>query len=90
MSIIDTILEVEDPREVILFVTRNENGISYPRLDGLYSRHNWVNIGNNLELLKLVSSMVSDGIIIDIGSGLRKGPNWKEPAFFTEKKYSFE
>jgi hypothetical protein len=90
MSVINTIVLSEAPRDVILFLTKGDAGISYPRLDGLYSRNDWKNISNNLELLKLVEKMIVEGFIIDVGGGLRKGPNWKEPAFITEKKYSFE
>lgn len=90
MNIINDLITSEDPRDVILFLTKNENGISYPRLDNLYSRNKWVKVHNNLELLKLVSAMVNEGLIIDTGGGLKKGPNWIEPAFVSEKKYSFE
>ena len=90
MSTINDVIISEEPRDVILFLTKNENGISYPRLDGLYNGNDWVNISNNLELLKLISNMVDEGFIVDTGEGLRRGPNWKEPAFVTEKKYSFK
>lgn len=80
----------EDPRDVIRLLTKNENGISYPRLDNLYSRNKWVKVHNNLELLKFVSAMVNEGLIIDTGGGSKKGPNWKEPTFISEKKYTFE
>ena len=90
MSVINTIVSSEAPRDVILFLTKGDAGISYPRLDGLYSRNDWVNISNNLELSKLVQKMREEGLIIHAGGGLIKGPNWKEPAFVTEKKYSFE
>ena len=90
MSIINTIVVSEHPKDVILFLTKGDAGISYPRLDSLYSRNDWVNISNNLELSKLVREMREEGLIVHAGGGLRKGPNWKEPAFITEKKYSFE
>lgn len=90
MSTITELVASEDPRDVILLLTINENGISYPRLDNLYSRNKWVKVHNNLELLKLVSVMVNEGLIIDTGGGLKKGPNWKEPTLVSEKKYSFE
>lgn len=86
---INNIVAAENPREVVLFVTRNE-GISYPALDRLYSRNDWVNIGNNLELLKLVEAMELDGSVEYRGGGLRKGANWREPRFLTEKKYPIE
>lgn len=90
MSNMNDVIIAEAPRDVILFVIGNDRSISYPMLDGLYSRNNWANISNNLELLKLVSSMVDEGLIVDSGRELRKGPDWKEPAFVTQRKYSFE
>lgn len=90
MNTINDVVISEDPRDVVLFLTKGEDGISYPRLDKLYNRNNWANISNNLELLKLVSNMVDEGLIVDSGNSLRKGLNWKEPAFVAENKYSFE
>ena len=89
MNTIAELVASEAPRDVILLLTKNENGISYPRLDNLYSRNKWIKVHNNLELLKLVSAMVNEGLIIDTGGGLKKGPNWKEPTFISEKKYTF-
>ncbi|AKF44472.1 hypothetical protein ACQJ22_22650 [Pseudomonas fragariae (ex Marin et al. 2024)] len=90
MSTINDIVISENPRDVVQFITRGKNAISYPALDRLYSNNNWANISNNLELLKLIETMKSEGIIEDIDGGLRKGPHWKEPAFIAEKKYTFE
>lgn len=90
MNTIAELVASEAPRDVILLLTKNENGISYPRLDNLYSRNKWIKVHNNLELLKLVSAMVNEGLIIDTGGGLKKGPNWKEPTFISEKKYTFK
>ncbi len=86
---IDNIVAAESPREVVLFLTRNRS-ISYPSLDRLYSRNNWINVENNLELLKLVEAMKLDGSIEHSGGGLRKGTNWKEPSFLTENKYPID
>ncbi len=90
MNAIETIIQAETPRDVILFLTKNECGISYPRLDGLYNRNNWVNIHNNLELLVLVDHMTQEGLIERSAGIIKRGPNWKEPAFVIEQKYSFE
>lgn len=89
MNNINDIVANENPRDVILFVVRNKS-ISYPMIDMLYSRNDWVNIGNNLELLKLVHNMKLEGLIDNSDGGIRKGPVWKEPAFMTENKYTFE
>ena len=87
MNDINDVVITENPRDVILFATRNKKIISYPALDRLYSRNNWANISNNVELLKLVEAMTLEGLIEHADGGYRKGPNWKEPAFITKKKH---
>lgn len=89
MSTITDLIAVEDPKEVVLFLTRGEGGISYPRLDGLYNRNGWVNIRNNYELLRLVSDMRKQGLIVEVGGGFKRGPNWREPEFKGGKEYTF-
>ena len=89
MSNINDVVANENPRDVILFIVRNKS-ISYPMVDMLYSGNSWVNIGNNLELLKLVHNMRLEGLIENSDGGIKKGPNWKEPAFMAENKYTLE
>ncbi|PLR63149.1 hypothetical protein QCBJ_12365 [Pseudomonas sp. QC2] len=89
MSNINDVVVAEAPRDVVLFIIRNKP-VSYPMLDRLYNRNGWVNISNNLELLKLVGNMELEGLIENVDGGIRKGPNWKEPTFMAENKYSFE
>lgn len=89
MSNINDVVANENPRDVILFIVRNKS-ISYPMVDMLYSGNSWVNIGNNLELLKLVHNMRLEGLIDNSDGGIKKGPNWKEPAFMAENKYTLE
>lgn len=88
MSIIDTIVQNEIPEDVILFLTKTENGISYPRLDRLYSRNNWAQASNIIELLDIIRKMHDAGLINYGGASIVKGPNWREPIFMTEKKYT--
>ncbi|EJM95302.1 hypothetical protein PMI34_00921 [Pseudomonas sp. GM74] len=90
MSVITSIVLNEKPEEVILFLTKNELGISFPRLDGLYNRANWAHVENNIGLLKLVKKMCDAGFIKSNGSIVVKGPNWREPAFMLEGKYTFD
>ncbi len=85
MSDINSFLALENPRDVILFLTRADKCISYPALDRLYSNNQWVHIGNNLELLRLVDAMESEGLIEHTGGGLRKGPRWKAPTLRSKK-----
>lgn len=68
MSNINDVVANETPRDVILFVVRNKS-ISYPMVDMLYSGNGWVNIGNNLELLKLVHNMKLEGLIDNSDGG---------------------
>lgn len=74
MSNINDVVANENPRDVILFIVRNKS-ISYPMVDMLYSGNSWVNIGNNLELLKLVHNMKLEGLIENSDGGIKKGPN---------------
>lgn len=87
MTHINDLVRAETPRDVILFITRNDNVTSYPSLDRLYSRNQWIHFSNNLELQALVDTMVREGLILNDEGGLRKGPNWKAPAFLVENKY---
>lgn len=90
MSTISTIINSETPRDVLLFLAGGENGISYPRLDGLYNRNDWVKISSNIELLKLVDTMIAEGLIKHTDGALRKGPMWKTPEFIAQNKYIFK
>jgi len=89
MSNINNVVNAESPRDVILFLVRNQS-VSYPMLDRLYNRNVWVNIGNNLELMKLVHNMALEGLVVYKDLTLTKGPNWRKPTFLTENKYTFE
>ena len=90
MSVIEKAILNEKPEEVILFLTKNELGISFPRLDGLYNRANWVHVGDNMGLLKIVREMCDAGFIKSNGTGIVRGINWREPAFMLEGKYTFD
>ncbi len=89
MSTIHDIVKSEHPRDVILFCTRNNKAISYSSLDGLYSRYGRDRL-SNIALLQLLETMRNEGLIEDTDGGLRRGPNWKEPNFTSEKKYALE
>ena len=90
MSIIATIVLNEKPEEVILFVTKNQLGISFPQLDGLYNLANWAHVENNIGLLNLVKKMCDAGFIKNNGLRVVRGPNWREPEFMLEGKYTFD
>jgi hypothetical protein len=90
MSTIKIIVLNEKPEEVILFLTKNELGISLPRLDGLYNRANWAHVTDSGGLLNLVKNMCDAGFIKYSGTGVVRGPKWREPAFMLEGKYTFD
>ncbi|QCT20593.1 hypothetical protein FEM41_13555 [Jejubacter calystegiae] len=80
--------ENEQIRDIILFLSgRKGNGISHPQLDGYCTMYGTQRI-SNIELISLVKNMREKGDISSNGKGgYKKGPNWKEPKFVTEKKY---
>lgn len=86
MNTISEIIINESPTDVILWLVRR-SGISHPRLDNLYNRNGWANIGDCLQLINLVKKMINEGLIQYGGNGYIKGPNWREPEFLTHKKY---
>ncbi|MNG09275.1 hypothetical protein D3C84_926890 [compost metagenome] len=90
MSIMKAIVLNEKPEEVILFLTKNELGISFPQLDGLYNRASWAHVTDNMGLFNLVKSMCDAGFIKYSGGGIVRGPNWREPAFMVEGKYTLD
>jgi hypothetical protein len=90
MSVIKTIVLNEKPEEVILFLTKNELGISFPQLDRLYSWANWAHVADNIGLMKIVWEMRDAGLVKSNGTGIVRGNNWREPAFMVEGKYTFE
>ncbi|WP_392892357.1 hypothetical protein ACF6ZU_11220 [Pseudomonas migulae] len=90
MGVIDEIMRNEKPEEVILFFTKNELGISFPQLDRLYNVTGWAHVGDNMGLLNLVRSMRDAGFVEFSGGGIVRGPNWREPIFMVEGKYTFD
>lgn len=83
--------ENEKIQEIILFLSgRKDNGISHPQLDGYCTTYGNNRI-SNIELISLVKDMREKGYISSNGrGGYKKGPNWKAPAFVTEKKHGIE
>ncbi|WP_058970130.1 hypothetical protein [Type-D symbiont of Plautia stali] len=92
----DEMVKNETMADVILFlVSRGENGIAYPSIDRFFGRHkadekypSW-----NIKLIQETRALEESGEVFSAktyGCGCKKGPNWKEPAFVTEKKYGIE
>ncbi|WP_433770147.1 hypothetical protein [Pseudomonas putida] len=76
--------------EVILFLTKNELGTSLPRVDRLYNMAGWAHVGDNMGLLNLLRKMHEAGFVNLSGVGVVRGPNWREPTFMVEGKYTFD
>ncbi|WP_433735964.1 hypothetical protein [Pseudomonas putida] len=90
MSVIIEIVLNEKPEEVILFFTKNELGISLPQLDRFYNRAGWAHVGDIMGLLNVLRKMREAGFVELTGTGVRRGPNWREPTFMVEGKYTFD
>ena len=92
----DKMVQNEDMADVILFlVSRGENGMAYPSIDRFFSRHKAAEKyeSYNTELIHELKKLEDAGQVFSsraYGSGCQKGPNWKAPAFVTEKKYGIE
>lgn len=90
MGVIKEIVLNEEPEEVILFFTKPELGISLPQLDRFYNMAEWAYVGDNMGLLNLVRNMRDAGYVEFSGGGIVRGPNWREPIFMVEGKYTFD
>lgn len=90
MNTINDVVQNENPRDALLFIARKSSGISLPQVDRLYQRNKWVHVGDNLGLMKVIRQMVDEGLITSDNCNIFRGPQWKEPQFMTEKKYTFE
>ncbi|AVJ16757.1 hypothetical protein CLM71_06235 [Serratia sp. MYb239] len=82
-----SMIEKESICDAVSFFAGSTRGIGYPQLDNFFVRYRFDVIGNG-ELLKVFEDMRSNGIV-EWGEKMlvKKGPNWKAPAFVTEKKY---
>ncbi|HEY3986684.1 hypothetical protein [Cedecea sp.] len=89
----DEMVKNEDMADVILFlVGRWEDGIGYPTMDLFFGRHKAAEKyeSYNIKLIRETKKLEDSGQIFSAktyGTGCKKGPNWKEPKFVTEKKY---
>lgn len=62
----------------------------YHCIDRMYVNYKFEVIGKGL-LLRTYMRLVREGMLIENEKPLpEKGPNWKEPAFVTEKKYGIK
>ncbi|WP_174869697.1 hypothetical protein [Pectobacterium polaris] len=83
------IIEKESVSDVVSFFAGSTKEISYPRLDNFFVRYRFDVISDG-ELLKVFDDLLKAGVV-EWGEKMlvKKGPNWKEPKFVTDKKYGF-
>ncbi|MDF9722491.1 hypothetical protein P4S07_022245 [Serratia marcescens] len=90
----DAMVKNESMTDVILYlVGRGENGIAYPSIDRFFGRHKAAEKyeSYNIKLIHETKHLEENGSVFSGKSySFKKGPNWKEPAFVTEKKYGIE
>ncbi|MBK3505618.1 immunity protein [Pseudomonas sp. MF6747] len=87
MSSIEHVIQTESVEDVLLAFAPNT---PYPSIDRLYVQFNFDVISTG-QLLPTYKRLLAEGKLAKDANGhTLKGPNWKEPTFITEKKYSFE
>ncbi|CAI1011889.1 hypothetical protein [Serratia entomophila] len=90
----DAMVKNEEMADVILFlVSRGDNGMSYPSIDRFFGRHKADEKyeSYNIKLIHETKRLEDNGGVFSGKSySYKKGPNWKEPTFVTEKKYGIE
>ncbi|WP_024672654.1 hypothetical protein [Pseudomonas syringae] len=87
MSDIKNIIINESVADVLAVLAPNS---SQPRIDRLYTSYKFEALETG-ELWDTYKRLFHEGVLmLDEKGRTAKGPNWKEPAFITEKKYSFE
>ncbi|MCO8167490.1 immunity protein [Pseudomonas sp. 21LCFQ02] len=85
MNVVEEIVRNE-PLEDVLSVIALKFGI--PSIDMTYSKYR-KDVVLSGELFTVYQRLVSDGVLVSSGSWhAAKGPNWKEPAFVRDGKYS--
>ena len=86
----DAVVKHEEMKDVVLFLIGKKNeGMSHPSLDRFFNIHKASDKYDtyNIQLIAVVQDLMGKGEIV---SGYKKGPNWKEPDFVTQKKYGIE
>lgn len=62
----------------------------YPNIDRMYVQYNFDVVGKD-QLYPALAKLLKEGKLAKDDKGhTLKGPNWKAPAFVTEKKYGIE
>lgn len=85
MSLKD-IIKYESVEDVLTFLGPTSD---YRKLDRLYT-YNRFDVISSGELSSTYDNLFKKGVLQDKNGKVIKGPNWKEPAFVTEKKYGIE
>ncbi|MFW0699786.1 immunity protein [Pantoea sp. R13S299] len=80
------IIENESVEDVVTFLGPTSD---YSKLDRLYA-YNRFDVISSGELSSAYDDLLKKGVLQDQNGKVIKGPNWKAPAFVTEKKYGLE
>ena len=80
------IVKNESIEDVLTFLGPTSD---YRKLDRLYT-YNRFEVVTNGELSSVYEKLFQNGVLQDLNGKVVKGPNWKVPAFVTEKKYGIE
>lgn len=81
------IIENEDLADVLSYLLPYK---PMPVIDNLFTRYKFEVVENAL-IYPTYKKLLDSGILTEDDEGhVRKGPNWKEPAFVTQKKYGIE
>jgi len=85
---VDEMFKNESAEDIVKMLATLKNAPGFPQMDRLFSRHKWPNT-SSYELILTYQRLLDTGVIqTDTSLGrMRKGPNWTEPPFMTDKRY---
>lgn len=86
-SFIESVVTNESVEDVLLYFAPRT---PYPSIDRMYVNYKFDVVANR-DLLFTYQRLIKEGKLVEDEKGhTLKGPNWKAPAFVTEKKYGIE
>lgn len=90
MTDFKSMIEKESVSDIVSFFAGLTKGIGYPQIDNFFVRYRF-DVVSRGELLKVFEELRKSGVV-EWGEKMlvKKGPNWKEPKFVTEKKYGIK
>ena len=83
MNLMEAIIKNESLEEVVAVFALK---VGYPLIDRSYVMYGEGRF-SNLDVLSTYQRLVDEGVLVRAEQNAIKGPNWKEPAFVSERKY---